>query len=35
MSIINTDVIEDNNNQNGVRQVNSDESENKFAKLTK
>ena len=33
MSIKNTDVIE-NNIQNGVRQVNFDESENKIAKLT-
>ena len=34
MSIKNTDVIE-NNIQNGVRQVNFDESESKIAKLTK
>ena len=34
MSIKNTDAIEDNNIQNGVQQVNSDESDNKIAKLT-
>ena len=33
MSIKNTDAIE-NNIQNGVQQVNSDESNNKIAKLT-